>query len=1669
VGGHALHMTYVYAGAIVGGERAGKAISQTRASALDEMPMDSTMLNNGLVFNLYGDPAVRITGDGVGGGMIQREPRVLDIYVLPGEAAPSQTVDLWSVGGDSIGFAVTEVPAVGWMSCAPVSGTLTGEKTALTVSFNTPALAVGVYETVLRVTGPAANSPVQIPVTLHVQRPIPSLLDTTDLTWETGGSGRWVEDLANTHDGVDALRNDALAIGKKVSLSTTVTGPGTLSFWYRMQAEMADIVQLYVDGKWAANFKGEQAWQQYTRTLDDGAHRLQWTFENRGTAPEGADTFWLDQVSFTPETRPYAVMTTTQVQYEAGQSPEPVPVDVWNATQGTLNYTLSLNVDWLRISGTSGTSSGEVDRFFLEAVPGLFPPPGPTQQTCTLTLTAPGAANAPLTRTITVAQVADYVSLGEGLDAPELPWRTSGHAFWRGSKEPSNPTGDLAAAGWPNANKTSVLSVTLEGPGTFTFWRQVMVDYGSLSFYIDGELQGTPLTGLLSALTQEQYELPPGEHELKWVATRTVDDPNTWFKVVVDNVTYEQRLAKVSVAPESLAPVCQPGQDATSQTFEVWNSGNTVLEYSILSSVPWMSVSPSSGSSTGEHDTVAVTYDTSGLPAGIHTGEIRVSKVGEASSLCTIPVRLDIGTRAEVTLTPVKDNTLYEDATGSVSNGAGEYIVVGKYSGAKRRGLLAFDLSGIPPTAAVGEASLEVDVQGSVHAVSVSLFRAGKAWGEGTSNAAGNETVGVTRTKHDATWTYSDYNTALWTTPGGDFAEEPTATRLITSAGVYTWESSGDLVDDVQSWVARPATNFGWVLVCNEKTNLTTKQILSRQNGDVSRQPKLHVAYYVSAPATAAVPDVVGEYQSDAVTAIEAAGLNAGAITHQFSDTAPKYDVISQNPAAGTMVVPGADVDLVVSKGPSHIAVPSVVGQLPVTADLNLRAAGLNVSGTTNQYTTVESGRVARQTPAAGTIVEPGTGIALVVSLGSGNGTVPNVVGLTQAAARMAITDAWFTVGTVTQANSTTVAPGIVISQNRHPGAALTTGTTIGIVVSIGPVTTVVPDLTGLAQQPALDAIAAAHLQRGDISYGYSDLIPADLVMAQTREPGTVVEEDSVLSFVLSKGPRTHTVPDVVGMAQSAAETALVEAGLTVGEILDGFSETVAAGSVMMQEPAAGEMVAMGMAVDLVISRGAQSLRVTAPNGGELWVRGSRQTITWTTTFSGGLVKVKLFKGGVFHSWISGGAANTGSLGWVVPESLTAASDYTIQVYSASDYTKADVSDAPFSIINSPLQLTSPNGGERWYPGTKHDVTWNSTDGSITSVKIKLYKGKAMQGWISGGTPNDGTFTWQFPATLPLGDDYKVLIYAATDAAKLDYSDASFSMAAPPITLVNPNGGERFLPGDPVRVTWKSEEGAASLVKIKLFKNNVFHSWVSGGTANDGEFAWNMPADAAAGVDYQMQIYSATDFSILDYGDATFSVSADRLRLTSPNYGERWIQGTNREITWVSDGTVGTTVKVKLFKNGVFNRWINGGTPNDGSLMWTVPADVEPGGDYRIQVYSATVSGIVDFSDGYFSIMEPPLQVTYPNGGEMLTRDTPLTITWNSAPGVGDTVKLKLFKGGVLSRWISGGTPNDGSHTWPLPPDLIPGTDYTVQVYSATDFSAIDVSDSVFSIDASYL
>lgn len=201
---------------------------------------------------------------------------------------------------------------------------------------------------------------------------------------------------------------------------------------------------------------------------------------------------------------------------------------------------------------------------------------------------------------------------------------------------------------------------------------------------------------------------------------------------------------------------------------------------------------------------------------------------------------------ASITIGPSKDNTLYENSAGSLSNGAGQRIFVGNNNGGlARRAVIAFDIAGtIPAGATIERVTLNLNLSKTrARDEGVQIHRLLSDWGEGTSAASANEGGGAAAEPGAATWIHTSFDTENWQTPGGDFVAGVSANETAGDIGKHAWGSAGGLVADVQLWLDDPAANFGWILVGNEDERQTAKRFDSRENGIESNRPILSVEF----------------------------------------------------------------------------------------------------------------------------------------------------------------------------------------------------------------------------------------------------------------------------------------------------------------------------------------------------------------------------------------------------------------------------------------------------------------------------------------------------------------------------------------------------------------------------------------------------------------------------------------------------------------------------------------------------------------------------------------------------------------------------------------------------------------------------------------------------------
>ena len=140
--------------------------------------------------------------------------------------------------------------------------------------------------------------------TLTVLRAIPLgyAVDAPELAWTSGGAAAWRGRVSPAHDGDDAAQSGVTGDSQNSWLQTTVVGPGTLGFWWKVSSEEGcDFLRFYLGGALQAQISGEAGWSSNFFTVPAGVQTLRWQYAKDSSQSNGVDAGWVDQVSFVPD------------------------------------------------------------------------------------------------------------------------------------------------------------------------------------------------------------------------------------------------------------------------------------------------------------------------------------------------------------------------------------------------------------------------------------------------------------------------------------------------------------------------------------------------------------------------------------------------------------------------------------------------------------------------------------------------------------------------------------------------------------------------------------------------------------------------------------------------------------------------------------------------------------------------------------------------------------------------------------------------------------------------------------------------------------------------------------------------------------------------------------------------------------------------------------------------------------------------------------------------------------------------------------------------------------------------------------------------------------------------------------------------------------------------
>ena len=240
-------------------------------------------------------------------------------------------------------------------------------------------------------------------------------------------------------------------------------------------------------------------------------------------------------------------------------------------------------------------------------------------------------------------------------------------------------------------------------------------------------------------------------------------------------------------------------------------------------------------------------------------------------------------------------------------------------------------------------------------------------------------------------------------------------------------------------------------------------------------------------------------------------------------------------------------------------------------------------------------------------------------------------------------------------------------------------------------------------------------------------------VISQNPSAGASVVPGSAVNFVVSLGPANVQVPNVVGLAQAAAQSAITGATLVVGTVTQSNSNVVPAGNVISQNPSAGASVVPGSAVNLVVSLGPANVQV--PNVVGLAQAAAQSAITGATLVVGTVTQSNsnvVPAGNVISQSPSAGASvapgsavnlvvSLGPANVQVPNVVGLAQAAAQSAITGATLVVGTVTQSNSNVVPAGNVISqNPSAGASVAPGTPVDLTVSLGAGSATPASLEL-------------------------------------------------------------------------------------------------------------------------------------------------------------------------------------------------------------------------------------------------------------------------------------------------------------------------------------------------------------
>jgi photosystem II stability/assembly factor-like uncharacterized protein len=465
---------------------------------------------------------------------------------------------------------------------------------------------------------------------------------------------------------------------------------------------------------------------------------------------------------------------------------------------------------------------------------------------------------------------------------------------------------------------------------------------------------------------------------------------------------------------------------------------------------------------------------------------------------------------------------------------------------------------------------------------------------------------------------------------------------------------------------------------------------------------------------------------------------------------------------------------------------------------------------------------------------------------------------------------------------------------------------------------------------------------------------------------------------------------------------------------------------------------------------GVPVAEVIYPNGGEYLGQGRIERLRFSSEFTE-KVDLKYFDGTNEYVIAADIDPANGTFDWTVPTVLS--NSVVFRIYNTQNGQLLDESDNVFTITDEKITVLTPNGGELFFPSERHLISWDANSASFVDIEYITRNGNRADTFsIATRQPVvPSGMNWIVPNTP--GEEVSLIIKDSDKPGIYDTTDAPLKLAGIKLTSFE-NTGEKVLVGSRETLRWIAVESGNINIEYSIDNGTNWISIAQNYPSSVGFYNWMVPN--SPGTQTKLRIWQTEDSNVESISQS-FEITG--VSLLSPNGGERWLIGTDRNITWnLSDNS---RVKLDYSVDGGNNwRIIVADLPGTPSTYsWDIPENASENAIVRVTLLGG--SQMSDRSDNPFSIVGDGIVIATPNGGESWPSGSTQQITWSSR-NVDSIALAYTYDGGRMWTMIDTVAASDLSYNWTLPSSST--LKYLVRAFDIKSPIVADTSDNFFAV-----